>query len=100
VIGQMEVNLLWQVLFTADLKSFSTYGLSASSAISITPRKRGRRPAPVLKRLSSDQDHPGLTLDHPVTNEKKVEDTHCDAASLADRVKRRKRAAPQLPGGS
>jgi hypothetical protein len=78
----------WQVLFTADLKSFSTHGLTTS-----TPMKR-KSASNALTREATTKDQSDHTHAKPEVSARDMEaNTIHDESSLVDRVKRRKRMA-------
>lgn len=82
-------SLLFQVLFTADLKTFSDYGLltptlSPSKATTFSRAPDGPIDLPRKRRIKevSTQD---------AGNTPRTEDSSMERSSLADRIKKRRR---------
>lgn len=87
----------FQVLFTADLKSFSTYGLPSPSP-SASPEKVQKRraamltpspsPSPRKRKVAKDEEQgrliQPLSVDHEVT-------AYAESDALVERVKKRRR---------
>ncbi|KAF5373836.1 hypothetical protein D9758_000640 [Tetrapyrgos nigripes] len=81
------------VLFTSDLKSFSSFGLptpspTPTSSPTKTPRKRSQKD---LEDIESVLHTPPHTREHLTPNNSRIIPAEIDTGSLVDRVKRRRR---------
>ena len=98
------------MLFTADLKSFSSYGLSSPSSSAILADAGGLRreamiqqaptppltpsPSPVKRKRSRQSTTQGIEVTSAdEAKDNQLDDTSPSGGSLADRVKKRRRVS-------
>ena len=73
-----------KVLFTSDLKSFSSYGVTPTPSPQISPKKRARQ-----TQDSEPSSH--LVATNTIATEQLLSESVITQASVAERVKRRRR---------
>lgn len=87
----------YQVLFTADLKSFSTFGLPSPSPSASPEKVQNRRaamltpspsPSPRKRKVAKDEEQGRLT--QPLSVDLEVT-AYAESDALVDRVKKRRR---------